>query len=175
MSYGLNVEMHKQVNFTTTPFLQRFFIVVSLNNIVSPREIDTQTVRCILFPSLFGDKPLPSIRSLRGPASVNVACLPESLKRDISLSHVHGRINICLRVMTPRRTANDMPFSIHFVDWSSREEGTFSMNRFVCISFCIIFFFYWMLGTKALRFLAFLYESKILIGGIGGKNTFCIY
>lgn len=162
MSYGLNVEMHKQVNFTTTPFLQSFFIVVSLNNIVSPREINTQTVRCILFPSLFGDKPLPSIRSLRGPASVNVACLPESLKRDISLSHVHGRINICLRVMTPRRTANDMPFSIHFVDWSSREEGTFSMNRFVCISFCIIFFFieYECLERKHYDFYRFFMNQK---------------
>lgn len=102
MSYGLNVEMHKQVNFTTTPFRK----VSSLNNIVSPREINTQTVRAFFFLLCLATSLCHPFALFEAPHRLNpVACLPESLKRDISLSHVHGRINICLAITPPRTHA----------------------------------------------------------------------
>lgn len=102
MSYGLNVEMHKQVNFTTTPFRK----VSSLNNIVSPREINTQTVRAFFFLLCLATSLCHPFALFEAPHRLSpVACLPESLKRDISLSHVHGRINICLAITPPRTHA----------------------------------------------------------------------
>lgn len=104
MSYGLNVEMHKQVNITTPypPFWNRCCKVSSSSPLPTVATTLSHhgkltrepTFLYILFPSLFGDESSPYVPSPRGPASVNVACLPESL-RGISLSHVRGRINIC--------------------------------------------------------------------------------
>lgn len=158
MSYGLNVEMHKQVNFTTTPFRK----VSSLNNIVSPREINTQTVRAFFFLLCLTTSLCHPFALFEAPHRLSpVACLPESLKRDISLSHVHGRINICLAITPPRTHAAFTIFDpLCQLAISGERRGAFdeSTSYIVYIFlFCINFFRY---ACQRKRLLTFRYKHE---------------
>lgn len=117
MAYGLNVEMHKQVSFTDSPSMEPWcgnpkdVSQLSAGRVTlpspqacctnfAPRELATR--RYLLHPSFFvaftrSAQPWPRLLARRAVrASVNVSrVFAQVIKRGISLSRVHGRINIC--------------------------------------------------------------------------------